>query len=361
MQTEDGLEQLPLDVQEEKPAKSKKALLFWLHGITFALGLGLLVLLIWWIGYKTILESLAKVGWGFIAIIALNVLRHFLRAASMYLAVPKEHRTFRYMNAVAARFGGEAVSFLTFTGPFLGDATKAVLLRKKIPLTHSASAVLIDNVLYYVTVVLMIIAGVIALVYLYGANSPTVSDLLIAIVIGAVIILVALLLAIWFQIKPLSHLIGWLDKRGWVPKKVRKVEEGILRVETNVFEFYRNRTRDFFLLGGISSFVHFISVCEVYLSLKLLGFESFWSTAFIIESLTKVINVVFSFVPGTIGVYEGGNGFILLALGYTTAVGVALALVRRGAILFSLFVGLAILLWRILDRGTKTLAGPDEA
>lgn len=340
--------------------KSRKALLFWLHGITFALGLGLLVLLVWWIGYKTILESLVKVGWGFLIIIALNVLRHFLRSASMYLAVPREERSFKYMNAVSARFGGEAVSFVTFTGPFLGDATKAVLLKKKIPLSSGASAVLIDNVLYYVTVVVMIIVGVLALVYLYGSDSPATTRALWAIVIGAVLILAALLFAIWFQVKPLTYIIGILDDRGWVPKKVRKVEDGIMRVETNVFEFYRNRTRDFFLLGGISVFVHFVSVCEVYLSLKLLGYESFWSTAFIIESLTKVINVVFGFIPGTIGVYEGGNGVILLALGYTTAVGVALALVRRGAIMFSLFVGLAILLWRMISRGTKTLSGDEN-
>lgn len=360
MQGEDRLEDNPqIESEPEKRSRSKKAMLFWFHGITFFLGAALLFGVVYWIGYKTILDSLAHVGWGFVPIIALNVFRHFMRAASMYLAVPKEHRNFKYRSAVAARFGGEAVSFLTFTGPFLGDATKAVLLKKNIPLSSGASAVLIDNVLYYVTVVLMIIIGVIALVALYGSDSPTTSNLLIAIVVGAVLILVALLLAIWFQVKPLTHLIGMLDKRGWVPKKVRKIEDGILRVETNVFEFYRNRTRDFFLLGGISTFVHFVSVSEVYLSLKLLGFESFWSTAFIIESLTKVINVVFSFIPGTIGVYEGGNGVILLALGYTTADGVALALVRRGAILFSLFVGLAILLWRVLDRGKKTLEAED--
>lgn len=336
-------------------SRSKRALLFWLHAITFILGLGLLVLLVKWIGYKTILESLAQVGWGFLAIIALNVLRHFIRAASMYLAVPREHRNFKYRSAVAARFGGEAVTFMTFTGPFLGDATKAVMLRKSIPLSSGASAVLIDNVLYYVTVVMMIIAGVVALVVLHGSMDPTISRLLIAIVVGAAVILIALLLAIWFQVKPLTHLIGILDKRGWVPKKVRKIEDGILKVETNVFEFYRTRTRDFFLLGGMSLVVHFISVTEVLFSLHLLGFDSQWSTAFIIESLTKVINVVFGFVPGTIGVYEGGNGFILASMGYDIGVGVALALVRRGAIMFSLFVGLAILLWRALDRGTRTL------
>ena len=51
--------------------------------------------------------------------------------------------------------------------------------------------------------------------------------------------------------------------------------------------------------------------------------------AYIIESLTKVINFAFAFVPGTIGVYEGGTEVILQALGFAAATGVALALVRK--------------------------------
>jgi uncharacterized protein (TIRG00374 family) len=355
MQIDEGLDQ-ELPVEPDTKPKSRKVLLFWLHVITFVLGAGLLFGVIWYVGYKTIIDALRQVGWGFAIVIGLNLLRHFMRAGSMYLAVPRERRTFSYLNALSARFGGEAVTFLTFTGPFLGDATKAVLLRKQIPLTHGASAVLIDNILYYVSVALMMIGGVLALVYLYGSHSQTMTNVLIGIVAASILVLIALVIAIAYQIKPLSKVLTWVDKRGWMPKRLDKIREGILGVETNVFEFYRNRTRDFFLLFFISCLVHFVSVTEVYVSLRLLGYESFWSTSFIIESLTKVVNVVFGFIPGTIGVYEGGNGVILFSLGYPTAVGVALALVRRAAILFSLFVGLAILLWRILGRGTKTLA-----
>ena len=336
----------------------KKAWLMWIQGSTLVLGFGLLVLVIYFIGYKTVLESLSTVGWGFIPIIALNVSRHFLRSFSMYLAIPREHRTFKYRSAVAARFGGEAISFLTFTGPFLGDATKAILLKRNITIEQGASAVLIDNVLYYVTVVLMIMAGVAGMVALYGTGSPAMANLLLAIVIGAIAVFVALILAIMFRVTPISSILRMLDKRGLVPKFVLKMQQGILDVETNVFHFYHHRRTDFFMLFGISSLVHVVSVCEVYLAVKLLGFEPFWSTAFIIESLTKVINVVFGFVPGTIGVYEGGNGLILHTLGYATAVGVALALIRRGAMIFSLFVGLTVLLLRMIDR-TKTLVAPE--
>jgi hypothetical protein len=52
-------------------------------------------------------------------------------------------------------------------------------------------------------------------------------------------------------------------------------------------------------------FVHVISVCEVYLALKFLEGQAFVSTAFIIESLTKVINAGVQLYSGN---YRGVRG-----------------------------------------------------
>ena len=63
----------------------------------------------------------------------------------MRAAVPPEHRRITFRQAFAARLGGEAISFLTFTGPLLGEATKVALLRKRVPLTYGVPALVVDN------------------------------------------------------------------------------------------------------------------------------------------------------------------------------------------------------------------------
>jgi len=142
---------------------NKTTILIWAHAITFLLGVGVLAFVVYKIGYSKIIEILEFVGWAFFVIAALNIIRHLARSLSLYLAIaPEQRATLKYRSVVAARFGGEAVSFLSFTGPFLGDATKAVLLRKNLPLTYGASAVISDNILYYLSVILMILAGVAA-------------------------------------------------------------------------------------------------------------------------------------------------------------------------------------------------------
>lgn len=330
------------------------------HGVAFLLGLGLLAFLIYNVGYESILNSISKVGWGFVFVFALNIARHLARAASMYFAVEPEHRNFKFRSALAARFGGEAVTFFTFTGPFLGDATKAILLRRNLPLTYGASAVIIDNILYYLTVIVMVLAGIALLVATYGTGGEAVGRVLIGTVIVSLAIFSGFVLAIKNRVTPISSAISSLNNRGLVPAFFVKKRDDIRRVERIVFDFYHDRKRDFYTLFLVSIGVHAISVAEVYIILQMLGIEANAAAAFIIESLTKIINAVFGFIPGTVGVYEGGNGLILRILGYTTAVGVALALVRRGAILLSTLIGVGVLLWRTAESGAQKLAEAKE-
>ncbi|MEQ1604958.1 MAG: flippase-like domain-containing protein [Pyrinomonadaceae bacterium] len=362
MQSENFLQSdlTPPELPAARSRSNKTKILIWIQGITFLLGLVLLAFVIYKIGYHKILDSLSAVGWGFLAVLALNVTRHFCRAASLYLAIEPEHRKGRYINVVAARFGGEAVNFFSFAGPFLGDATKAMLLKRNLPLTHGASAVIIDNILYYLTVILVILVGVAILVSAFGSGANGIENALILIVVFSVIGFISLSLAIKYRVTPLTSILRTLEKRSVSPGFLSRKQHHILDVEKNVFQFYHDRRADFFKVFGISLGVHALSVAEVFLALKFLGYDASASTSLIIESLTKVINVAFSFVPGTIGVYEGGNAIILQMLGYTTAVGVSLALVRRGAILFSTTVGLIVLLWRGAARGAKHLAKTDD-
>ena len=91
------------------------------------------------------------------------------------------------------------------------------------------------------------------------------------------------------------------------------------------------------------------------MTLRLLGFSASAGAAYIIESLTKVINFAFGFVPGTIGVYETGNGIILATLGYTTAIGLALAIVRKAAIIFWTVIGMLVLTSRAVPNAWASL------
>src|SRR5438552_17623964 len=148
----------------------------------------------------------------------------------------------------------------------------------------------------------------------------------------------------------LTNIIDRLARKGVRPKFLRTRRHHIYRVELTVYGFYKRRRAAFFSMIGLDLTSHVTSVIEVYVTLRLLGFIPQVAAAYIIESLTKVINFAFGFVPGTIGVYETGNGIILRTLGYTTAIGVALAIVRKAAIIFWTVIGVFVITWRTLPN-----------
>ena len=354
MQSEEQLYPDEAALAPKNPKRQVSRLWIASHAAFFLIGLALLIWLVY-AYWAQVEQSIVNAGWGIALVCLLNIVRHCGRSFSMYLAVSPEHRNFKYRSALFARFGGEAVNFFTFTGPFLGDATKAVLLRRNTPLTESASAVILDNILYYISVVMMILAGVAVLVAKFGSSGSSMNEVLLAIVVVFFLLFVVFVVAVLKRPEPFSHVLRLFERRGWAPVFVTKHADGIRDVEKNVFQFYHDRRRDFFLIFFTSVAVHMVSVLEVYFVLGFIGEEPNIANAFIIESLTKVINAVFGFIPGTIGVYEGGNGLILKTLHLGTAQGVALALIRRAGILFATAIGVVVLLWRTAEGGAKRL------
>jgi putative ABC transport system permease protein len=331
-----------------KPSHARRSMA-WLQTAAFLLGALLLVYIIRRVGVQTIFAALARVGFGFFFVVAINGLRHVLRTIAMSISVPPEHRRFTFFQAFAARLGGESMSFLTFAGPLLGEATKVAMLRKRVPLVHGVPALVADNLLYNLSVVLVIFGGACLMLFAYPVP-PVAREVLIIIASVAFFGLIAAAMATRRRVTLLTKIIDGLARRGFRPRFLRTRRHHIYRIELTVYAFYKRRTAAFFSMIGLDLASHVASVLEVYVTLKMLGLTANVSAAYIIESLTKVINFAFGFVPGTIGVYETGNGIILRTLGYTTAIGVALAIVRKAAIVFWTVIGVFVITWRTLPN-----------
>jgi len=336
-----------------KSARGNRALA-WLQTIAFLLGVALLVYVIRAVGVQPIFDALRNVGFGFIVILAINGSRHALRTVAMRVAVPPEQRRFGFIQAFAARLGGESISFLTFAGPLLGEATKVALLRKRVPLVHGVPALVVDNLIYNLSVVLMIFSGACVMLVLYPAP-PVARAVLLGIAICALLGMIAAALATRRRATLLTGMIDRLARRGFRPRWLRSRRHHIYRIELTVYSFYKRRRGALLAMIGFDLLSHATSIVEVYVTLRLLGFAPHVAGSFVIESLTKVINFAFGFVPATIGVYETGTEIILRSLGFVAATGVALAIVRKAAIVFWTCIGLFILTWRALPNAWQRM------
>ena len=344
-----------LSEEPETTTSNTRRSLIWLQTLAFLLGLGLLIYVINRVGVQPLFDALLRIGFGFFVILGLSGLRHVLRTISMRAAVPREHRRISFRHAFSARLGGEAISFLTFTGPLLGEATKVALLRKRVPLTYGVPALVVDNLIYNLSVVFFVLSGAVVMLLRYPLPPGVYLALLVIAAVAASGILVAAIAA-----KRRVMLLTWvIDRMGELrlsPKVILKRRHHIYHLESKVYDFYKHHPGAFFLMIACNLLAHAASVAEVFLALRMLGFHPQVAQAYIIESLTKVINFVFAFVPGTIGVYEGGTEVILQkGLGFTPAAGLALALVRKAAIVVWTSIGLLVLTWRTLPNAWRRI------
>jgi putative ABC transport system permease protein len=341
--------------------------ILWGQIIAFLLGLALLVFVVRRIGVQPIFDALGQIGFGLFLIIAISGLRHLIRALALRTAVPPERRHFNLWQAFTTRVGGEAISFLTFTGPVLGEATKAALLRKRVSLVTAAQALVVDNLLYNLSVALFILCGACVMLAAYNVPPPIFYALLV-IAVSASATLFGVVFALSRRVMPASALVRRLIKLGIKRRTLLARREHILRVEGHFYHFYRRRRSAFFAIITLDLLSHASSVLEVYVTLRMLGLRPAPAAPFVIESLTKVINFVFGFVPGTIGVYESGNVVILKRLGFAAATGLTLALVRKAGIVFWTVIGLIILAARavpsaargVIDRHPRLLKAMDN-
>jgi putative ABC transport system permease protein len=322
--------------------RRRRGWLFYLHILAFVFGAALLFFLIRAVGLDPIFLALGQIHYGFLLLLALAGLRHAVRTFSMRLAVAREHRRFTFWQAFTTRLAGETISFFTFTGPVLGEATKAALLRKRVPTKAAVQALAVDNLLYNLSVAVFISSGALVMLLTYdlpvGARLPLYG---IAAGMAAVIVLVSA--AVISDVMPVTAAVDFFIRRNikarWFTAKRRHFHE----VESNVYDFYHKRPRSFFVMFACDLLAHATTVAEVAAVLWMLGFEPSVGVSYIIDSLTKVINLVFSFVPATIGVYEGGTGFILHTLGYAVATGLTIGIVRKASMIVWALVGLGML------------------
>jgi hypothetical protein len=100
---------------------------------------------------------------------------------------------------------------------------------------------------------------------------------------------------------------------------------------------------------------HLAGVLEVFITLSFISpIAPTLTQAFILESVNRIINITFKFIPLRAGVDEGGTGQVSKVLGYAKDIGVTLAIVRKGRDIFWAAIGL-ILIWKKGHRFTRMI------
>ena len=295
-----------------------------------------------------VVAGMQSIGWGFLVIILLSGLRLLVRAWAWTLCTPAE-AGLRVRDTFPAFLTGDALGNLTPLGLFASEATKAVYVRHRVPLGVAVSGLTIENLIYTLTVVVVIVSGTVALLASFRLEHQL--EVAFLWTVGAMVaLLVIAAFIVGRQIKVMTGLLDWLHQRSLAPHALAGRLEKLRTLEDSVYGFHRQNPAGLATVLALEGVYHAAGVAEVFVTLAWITSPPTLLVAFILETANRLTNVVFKFVPMRLGVDEAGSALVTAVLGYSSATGATLALVRKVRMLVWTAVGVFFLArWRRAD------------
>jgi Lysylphosphatidylglycerol synthase TM region len=299
-----------------------------LRAFFLIVGLSVSVYLVLALGPRDILALLSRIGWGFVPIAGLYAGYQAARAWALRLSAARPG-AIAYADAIAVRFSGEAIQFLTSTGPFLAEPSRALLLGRRGLTKPEGFAAAIGEYLAYTFVSAVLLA--IAMGYFVARVdlSSALRNTAVALLAVSVVFLAVSAVAIANRIYLIGGVIKRLGRLPIIGRRVQLDAEAVRRTEDLLLGVLRERPGRFTQILLLETLAHAILVVELWWILRMSELASGFDLAFLLESATKFTGLAFFFIPGQIGASEGVNIVLFHALGFSGAAGVGVALARR--------------------------------
>ena len=306
-------------------------------GIIFGLvGLLLFAYFVSKAGVGLITERIRELGAGFLLVLVVSSARYVVRALAWTRCIEPPFKL-PFRDAFAARIMGDALgNVIPFVSAAVSEPSKAVFVKDRVPLMVGLSGLAIENIFYGLTVAIFIFSGTATLLLSFSLPKPL-RYASIGALTATVVIVPLVYMIIRRQSRFLSRAIGFIGDRGIVPGLMTKVRPRVESLEERIYGFYAKSERSFLSIFALDMCFHvlwFISPTPPTII-----------QAFILESVNRIINVAFKFIPLRAGVDEGGTGQVSRVLGFARGIGETLAIVRKGRELFWVAIGMT-LIWK---------------
>lgn len=229
-----------------------------------------------------------------------------------------------FQTLISARLAGEAFNLTTPTASIGGEAVKAWLLRNHASIDESLPSVIIAKTTITVAQGLFLLLGITLAWSFLPQESGLLHGMLWLLAVEVVAVGGFVMVQMAGAMKRIEQLASMLGL-SWLTRKIQT----LLHVDHALSDFYRNRPRRLFFSIGAHFVGWLLGGFEGYLILRFLGMPVSIVTATVIEACSTAIRFATFFVPGSLGVLEGGQMAVFGALGLGASTGLSFTLVRR--------------------------------
>jgi 1L-myo-inositol 1-phosphate cytidylyltransferase len=302
-------------------------------------GLLLFAYLVAKVGTGTVLVQLARFGPWFLVIVAIALAWLFVQACAWRLILTAHFRPVPLLRLFRAKVISDALNTLLPSASVGGDAARAFILRKHVPLKEGIPGVLVDKTIEFSASIFFLMTGF--LLSLLFLDLPGWMTGAAVACLGAT--LVGLVLLVALQMKGVFWTLGKVSK---VVPKVRRFaatrESQLKELDESLRIVYRNLKPGTALAAVLHYFARLLGVLEVFVILRVLGAPASLIQALFTATGVTIVNTAFFVVPGHFGVMESAHVLIVTSLGFTAALGLGVGVIRRIRKLATIAVALLV-------------------
>lgn len=323
-------------------------------------GLALFLYFVYTVGLTEIIKNIEKFGVvGFAIILMIYFARILMRASAWKLSVYEPY-SLSLRDTVPAVIIGEAMSSMIPLGILVSGTSKAVAVRHRVPLVVGLSSIATENLFYSFTTSVFLMLGA----FTFLRNFPLEDgwaisiDILIVILLGLLVLGVVMVVRQWHFA---SETCEWLYRKGIGRRLLEHGRSEVRLFENLIYGFYRRYPRRFLPICLIEAAFHLLGVFEVWFILNRISENASLLNAFLLESVSRLITIMFKLVPFLIGVDEAGAQFVAETVAAGVGIGVTLAIIRKGRILFWTAIGLTLIIKRGISLRQISNAAEERA
>lgn len=309
--------------------------------VFFVLGLVLLGVLVRKVGLSSIVGTFRAAGWQIAWVMILPVSWYFLQSLAWYRILKDDDHDASLWDVFLAKITGEAVNTITPVSIAGGDPYRIYLLQKKASKTASTSSVVVDRTVHTVAVFLLLVLGLV----LAWWELPLPESWNFALPVALAVFLAFLALLVRAQKRgAFLGLSRVLQRLGIAKIRLKELDSKFATLDAHVGAFYGKHKLHFFEILGLHFSSRLLGAVEIWIIARVMHLPVTFDQSVLLASFTILVNMAFVFIPGSMGVMEGGYGAIFYLMNLDPAYGVAIQLVRRLRTFFWIFLGLLSML-----------------
>jgi hypothetical protein len=229
----------------------------------------------------------------------------------------------------------------------VSEPAKSVFLRSHLPVAQSLAALAAENFFYSLSVAIYILTGTCALLQTFDIPATIRMTAWIALAMMAMVLLAAMWI-VWRRPAVASQPLSWL------PFRIESWVERVRTFEARTYDFVRQTRGRLAVVAACEASFHLLSFAESYTVLWFLTGESLPLAAFILDTFSRIVNIVFKWVPlGRPGIDEGVSQLVAPIVHLSTTTGFLVALVRKIRVFAWIAIGLAFVGLQFRNQSVK--------